>query len=163
MNIACVTLFNDWQEYFVMHTSGLSPASLWWLLSTFLWGDTDQERMGHDCCSLCLQVVRLDLPVSSLMLHSICIDPVTPHQRRYSVSSGSFDPDTNLNSNSPRSMLAVFGDLYLHINHKTEQSRGITNVYIHPEWNIESISSGWVQMLCCLNFIWVYTETNMDF
>lgn len=50
-------------------------------------------------------------------------------------------------------MRAVFGDLYLHDSYGTEQYKSITNVYIHPEWNIESISSGWVQMLCCFNFI----------
>ncbi|XP_040889558.1 elastase-1-like [Toxotes jaculatrix] len=36
----------------------------------------------------------------------------------------------------------VLGDLVLHSSHGTEQYRSITSVYIHPEWNNNSISSG---------------------
>lgn len=41
----------------------------------------------------------------------------------------------------------VLGDLILYHNDKTEQSRHVSNVYVHPEWNSDSISSGWVYLL----------------
>ncbi|KAI3369866.1 hypothetical protein L3Q82_024681 [Scortum barcoo] len=40
------------------------------------------------------------------------------------------------------SFRAVLGDLVLHYSHNTEQYRSVINVYIHPEWNNNSISSG---------------------
>ncbi|XP_042351893.1 elastase-1-like [Plectropomus leopardus] len=43
---------------------------------------------------------------------------------------------------SSRSMRVVLGDLYLHSNSHTEQYRSVSNVYIHPDWNNNSISSG---------------------
>uniref|UniRef100_H3DLM6 Peptidase S1 domain-containing protein n=1 Tax=Tetraodon nigroviridis TaxID=99883 RepID=H3DLM6_TETNG len=43
---------------------------------------------------------------------------------------------------SPRSISAVLGDLRLFYNDGTEQTRHVINVYVHPEWNSESISSG---------------------
>lgn len=41
----------------------------------------------------------------------------------------------------------ILGDLILHYNDKTEQFRQVSNVYVHPEWNSDSISSGWVYLL----------------
>ncbi|TNM89048.1 elastase-1-like [Takifugu flavidus] len=43
---------------------------------------------------------------------------------------------------SPRSISVVLGDLILYHNDKTEQSRHVSNVYVHPEWKSDSISSG---------------------
>ncbi|XP_075997466.1 elastase-1-like [Genypterus blacodes] len=43
---------------------------------------------------------------------------------------------------SSGSMRVVLGDLILHNNHYTEQYRAVSNIYIHPEWNQNSISSG---------------------
>lgn len=40
----------------------------------------------------------------------------------------------------------VLGDLILYHNDKTEQSRHVSNVYVHPEWKSDSISSGWVYL-----------------
>ncbi|KAF7655569.1 hypothetical protein LDENG_00054330 [Lucifuga dentata] len=43
---------------------------------------------------------------------------------------------------STGSIRVVLGDLYLHYEHHTEQYRTIRNIYIHPGWNHNSISSG---------------------
>ncbi|XP_068170737.1 elastase-1-like [Antennarius striatus] len=43
---------------------------------------------------------------------------------------------------SPRSIRVVLGDLILHSSHGVEQYRSIANIYVHPEWNSNSISSG---------------------
>ncbi|XP_047438388.1 elastase-1-like isoform X1 [Mugil cephalus] len=40
------------------------------------------------------------------------------------------------------SLLVVLGDLVLYSSHGTEQSRSVSGVYVHPEWNPGSISSG---------------------
>ncbi|XP_071349405.1 elastase-1-like isoform X2 [Trachinotus anak] len=45
-------------------------------------------------------------------------------------------------ASSYSSVRAVLGALVLHANYWTEQHRGVLGVYIHPEWNINSISSG---------------------
>lgn len=45
--------------------------------------------------------------------------------------------------NSPRSIAVSLGDLRLFHNDITEQSRQVINVYVHPDWNSDSISSGW--------------------
>ncbi|XP_039971865.1 elastase-1-like isoform X2 [Xiphias gladius] len=43
---------------------------------------------------------------------------------------------------SSRSLRVVLGALFLYQNHGTEQYRSVINIYIHPEWNNHSISSG---------------------
>ncbi|XP_037632725.1 elastase-1-like [Sebastes umbrosus] len=43
---------------------------------------------------------------------------------------------------SSSSIRVVLGDLILHSGHNTEQVRDVHSVYIHPEWNNDSISSG---------------------
>ncbi|XP_051271748.1 elastase-1-like isoform X2 [Dicentrarchus labrax] len=43
---------------------------------------------------------------------------------------------------SSSSLRVVLGDLILHNSDGTEQFRSVINVYIHPEWNNNSISSG---------------------
>ncbi|XP_023262108.1 elastase-1-like [Seriola lalandi dorsalis] len=40
------------------------------------------------------------------------------------------------------SLRAVLGALILHQNYWTEQHRNVVGVYVHPEWNSNSISSG---------------------
>lgn len=54
---------------------------------------------------------------------------------------------TNTSLNSPRSIRVVLGDLILFSTHNTEQYRDVYNVYVHPDWNNHSISSGWVCLL----------------
>lgn len=48
---------------------------------------------------------------------------------------------------SPRSLYVALGDLILYHNSKTEQYRHVSKVYVHPEWNSDSISSGWVSVV----------------
>nr|XP_033483683.1 elastase-1-like [Epinephelus lanceolatus] len=43
---------------------------------------------------------------------------------------------------SSSSLRVVLGDLILHSTHHTEQYRSVNNIYIHPDWNNNSISSG---------------------
>ncbi|XP_059184841.1 elastase-1-like [Centropristis striata] len=43
---------------------------------------------------------------------------------------------------SPRSVRVVLGDLILFHHSNSEQHKNVANVFIHPEWNNESISSG---------------------
>ncbi|XP_017264382.1 elastase-1 [Kryptolebias marmoratus] len=40
------------------------------------------------------------------------------------------------------SLRVALGDLQLHYSHGTEQFRSVKNVYVHPDWNMDSISSG---------------------
>ncbi|XP_055364997.1 elastase-1-like isoform X2 [Betta splendens] len=43
---------------------------------------------------------------------------------------------------SHSSFRVVLGDLILHSGHGTEQYRNVAKFYVHPEWNFNSISSG---------------------
>lgn len=54
---------------------------------------------------------------------------------------------TNSSWHSPRSLYVALGDLILYHNSKTEQFRHVSKVYVHPEWNSDSISSGWVSVV----------------
>ncbi|XP_055364996.1 elastase-1-like isoform X1 [Betta splendens] len=81
--------------------AGVAPVQQRRVLSAFLWRNPDQQRLGDDCSSVCVQ-----------LLHS--------HS----------------------SFRVVLGDLILHSGHGTEQYRNVAKFYVHPEWNFNSISSG---------------------
>lgn len=55
-------------------------------------------------------------------------------------------PSLTQAGNSPRYMYVTLGDLRLFYNDGTEQTRNIISVHVHPDWNSDSISSGWVYL-----------------
>lgn len=136
---------------------------LWVLLQVrpwpFLWGNTDQERMGHDGCSRCVQGTHTLLPTFyfyNVMPYEVsrflfCEIHIFPHQTKHRIclrlphlSYDVFLCDLKTSELiHAEAVLARCGRASALLSWPTATGQSSIRVHIHPDWNSHSISSGW--------------------
>lgn len=133
--------------------SDLSAVLVWQQILPHLWRNPDQERMGDDRRSLCGQVplaintngIRravIDSLYRLVISHSCCNTCCRLLRSKGKGMSDKIQHLRALSTHSSRTWRVVLGDHNINTNEGKEQYMSVSRVYIHPNWNSNSVAAG---------------------
>lgn len=132
-------------------STDLTAVQVWQQILPHLRRNPDQERLGDDRCSLCGQVphpAHMTVRIESLyrLFISNCCRTFNPCCRLLrSMGEGTSARIQHLRAlftHSSRTWRVVLGDHNINTNEGKEQYMGVSKVYIHPNWNSNSVAGG---------------------